>query len=182
MRQLQYSKRHVFTLVLLFLLGFSWGQNNTETLLLKDQKSDFWEKVHFGGGIGLNFSNGYSYVAVSPNALYAFNDKFGLGVGLNVNYSKRKNYSEATVFGGSIISVFKPIEMLQLSAEFEENNIAYKNTITNVKSNYWQPALFLGVGYAIGKFGAIGVRYDVLFNDEKSPYGTAMLPFVSIYF
>jgi len=175
-------KKTAFTLICLFFLGLINAQDNDDTPLPEKQKSEFWQQVRFGGGIGLNFSNGYTNITLAPNGLYQFNDQFGLGVGLNANYSKHKNDYEATVLGGSIISIFKPIEILQLSAEFEENNVNLKDDFSNITTNYWQPALFLGAGYSIGKFGAIGVRYDVLFNDKKSPYGTALLPFVRVYF
>ena len=177
----QAVKTKLTCILFLFSLSLLTAQNN-DLDTLKKEKSVFWQKVHFGGGIGLNFSNGYSYAALSPTGLYQFNDQFGLGVGLNANYSKHKNDYEATVLGGSIIGIFKPIRELQLSTEFEENNVAYKNLISDAKSNYWQPALFLGAGYSIGDFGAIGLRYDVLYNDKKSPYGTAFLPFVRVYF
>jgi len=181
MKTINLSKKTNITLICLLFLGFANAQNE-DIIIPEKEKSEFWKNVHFGGGIGLNFSNGYNYVAIAPNGLYQFNDKFGLGVGLNANYSKHKNDYEATVLGGSVISIFKPMEELQLSAEFEENNVAYKSLITNTKNNYWHPALFLGAGYSIGNFGAIGVRYDVLFDDKKSPYGTALLPFVRVYF
>lgn len=145
-------------------------------------KDTFWSHVRFGGGIGLGFSNDYTTIAISPSGVYQFNDQFALGIGLSGNYSKRKDYFEATVFGASLIGLFNPIEELQLSAEFEHNNVNYKDKIINTTDNYWYPALYLGGGYAIGNFGAIGMRYDVLYNDRKSVYSTAFSPFIRVFF
>jgi len=146
------------------------------------QKSEFWSHVHFGGGIGLGFSNGYTNISLSPTAIYQFNDKFALGVGLNGSYTKRKNSFNATVFGGSLISLYNPIDALQLSAEFEQNNvnINYQNSTINPPS-YSYPSLFVGIGYTLGNFGAAGIRYDVLY-DNRSIYGSAFVPFFRVFF
>jgi len=145
-------------------------------------KRNFWNHVRFGGGIGLGFSNGYTNISLSPTAIYQFNDKFALGVGLNGSYTKRKNFFNATVFGGSLISLYNPIDALQFSAEFEENmvNINYYNSTTNPPS-YSYPSLFLGIGYTIGNFGAVGIKYDVIY-DNRSIYGSAFVPFFRVFF
>ena len=178
------SENHKINFLILFFLFFSIAnaqEETTETPTIK-AKSLFWEKVHFGGGIGLNFSGNYSNFSITPTGLYQFNDYFGLGIGLNANYTKSKNDFEATVVGTSIIGILKPIQELQLSVEFEENNVNFKDEIFNITTNYWQPALFLGAGYSVGEFGAIGARFDLLFDEDKSPYGTALLPFIRVYF
>lgn len=174
-------KHHVFTLFSLFFFIITNAQeiNNDDPLKLKNE---FWSKVRFGGGIGLNFSNGYTNISLAPSGIYQFNEKIAVGIGLNLNYSSRKDEFDATVLGGSLISLFNPIKELQLSVEFEQNNINYKDKLFNTNSNYWSPALYLGAGYSIGNFGALGLRYDVLYNDDKSVYGTAFLPFVRVFF
>jgi len=154
----------------------------TETNKPLKVKSEFWSKVRFGGAIGLNFSNDYTNIALSPSGIYQFDKQFSGGIGLNGNYSSKKNNFDATVLGGSIIGLFKPIREIQLSAEFEQNNVSYKDKIFNSNTNYWAPAFFLGAGYSIGDFGAIGMRYDVLYNDRKSVYGTAFIPFIRVFF
>ena len=169
---------------ILFGLFFSIIVNaqETETNETIKLKSDFWSKVRFGGGIGLNFSNSFTNITISPSGVYQFNEQFAGGIGLNGNYSSKKNDFDATVLGASLIGLFNPIREIQLSAEFEQNNVNYKDKIFNSKTNYWAPALFLGAGYAIGDFGAIGMRYDVLYNDRKSVYGTALIPFIRVFF
>jgi long-subunit fatty acid transport protein len=174
-------KHHVFTLFSLFFFIITNAQeiNNDDPLKLKNE---FWSKVRFGGGIGLNFSNGYTNISLAPSGIYQFNEKIAVGIGLNLNYSSRKDEFDATVLGGSLISLFNPIKELQLSVEFEQNNINYKDKLFNTNSNYWSPALYLGAGYSIGNFGALGLRYDVLYNDDKSVYGNAFLPFIRVFF
>jgi len=169
---------------LLFTLFFSIIVNaqETETVKAPKIKSEFWTKVRFGGGLGLNFGNSYTNIGISPSAVYQFNDQLAGGIGLNGNYSSKKNDFDATVLGASVITLFNPIREMQLSVEFEQNNINYKDKISNLDTNYWTPALFLGAGYSLGDFGAIGMRYDVLYSDRKSVYGTAFIPFVRVFF
>jgi len=170
--------------LILFGLFFSIIVNaqETESNEISKTKSEFWSKVRLGGGIGLNFGNSYTNIAISPSGVYQFNEQFAGGIGLNGNYSSKKNDFDATVLGASLIGLFKPIREIQLSAEFEQNNVNYKDKIFNSNTNYWTPALFLGAGYSIGDFGAIGMRYDVLYNDRKSVYGTAFIPFIRVFF
>ena len=49
-------------------------------------------------------------------------------------------------------------------------------------NSYWLPALYVGAAYSMGRHAAIGVRYDVLYDDEKSIYDSAFTPFVRVYF
>ncbi len=84
------------------------------------QPSDFWRNVRFGGGIGLSFANGAFSGTLAPNAIYEFNDSFGLGVGLNGTYSKTDSF-KATILGGSILGftiLFTVFSCLQNSKNF----------------------------------------------------------------
>lgn len=175
---------HKYLVLSIFTLFFSVLLNAQEANLDNGPKpkSLFWNNVRFGGGIGIGFSNDYTNVGISPSGVYQFNEQFSGGIGLGGNYSSRKNYFDATVLSASLISLFNPIREIQISAEFEQNRVSLNDKISNTNTNYWYPALYLGGGYAIGDFGAIGMRYDLLFNDRKSVYSTALSPFIRVYF
>jgi len=51
----------------------------------------------------------------------------------------------------------------------------------NADDSYWYPALFLGVGYTSGRM-TFGIRYDVLYDDDKSIQPEAWMPFVRFWF
>ena len=146
------------------------------------KKSTFWKNVRFGGGLGLGFGDGFTSFGVSPSAIYVFNDRFASGVGLSAQHTTNSGDFKATILGGSLIGLFKPIEEIVLSTEFEANHVYFKDEILNSNREYWYPALFVGAGYNIRGFGAVGLRYDLLYNEEDSIYGTALLPFVRFYF
>ncbi len=164
-------------LLLSLLIGFTcFGQN-------RYTKSDFWNNVRFGGGIGLGFSNRSLNVAISPSAIYQVNEQFATGVSLNFNYAKFDE-DKFLAYGGSVLTLFNPVPFLQLSGELEQLRI--NRTISNlglpdIEDNYWSPALFLGLGYS-NQNVTFGFRYDVLYDDNKSIYANAWMPFVRVYF
>lgn len=145
-------------------------------------KSDFWNHVRFGGGLGLGFTEGGFNASISPSAIYQFNDQFASGVSLTFNYAKYRD-DKRLAYGGSILSLYNPVRFLQLSAEFEQLRInrSFDNGTISLENNYWSPALFLGLGYIEGNF-TVGVRYDVLYDNENSIYAGAWMPFVRVYF
>jgi hypothetical protein len=171
--KIKQNKKMLFILLLITSLAFS-QQKNT---------NDFWKNVRYGGGIGLSFSDGFFSATLAPSAIYEFNQQFGLGVGLNGTISNLKNTYKSTILGGSLIGLFNPINEIQLSTEFEELHVnrRYESTLNFPDDNYWSPALFIGAGYRSGNV-TFGVRYDILYDVEKSIYADPWAPFVRFYF
>lgn len=167
--------------ILLFLLIFS-SWHTTYSQEIARESNRFFERVRFGGSLGLSFSNGFTNAHLAPKAIYDFNPYTSAGVGLSGSYTDARNYNAYT-FGGSILGLFRPIQALQISAEFEELNVTRNVHLEGLdrKESYWYPALFIGAGYTTGRVTA-GFRYDVLYDPNRSIYGEALMPFVSIYF
>lgn len=173
------SNNYLFTT--LFLILFS---SNFLMLNAQESQDSFWKNVRFGGGLGLSFGNGFFSGTIAPSAIYEFNNQFAAGIGLNATYAKRKNWYKSTILGASVITLFNPIEEIQLSAEFEELNVNRdfdENFVTNSDDNYWYPALYLGVGYRTRNV-TIGIRYDVLYDEDKSIFADPWMPFFRVYF
>ncbi|RNC88460.1 MAG: alpha-ketoglutarate decarboxylase [Winogradskyella sp.] len=150
----------------------------------EDQTSNFWGNVRVGGGVGLNFGDGFFNGTLAPIAIYDFNPYFSAGVGLTGSYSSQRNVFKSTILGGSLIALTNPFPEVQVSAEFEQVNV---NTnfdsrfVTNADDNFWANALFLGVGYRTGNV-VVGIRYDVLYDEDESIYADPWLPFVRFWF
>jgi len=154
--------------------------------------TDFWQRVRYGGNLGLNFSTGYTAVQIAPQAIYQVNPYVGLGLGLNGSYVKR-NFDNrnrfndnldftSTILGGSVIGIAQPIPEIQLSTDFELLNVNRDFEDNSFRDdNYWVPALFLGAGYTNGPV-TIGARYDVLFDENRSVYRNGIQPFVRVLF
>lgn len=147
-----------------------------------NQKSTFWSKVQFGGGLGLGFGNNATNIAVAPSAIYNFNEKVALGLGLQYSYIRQRDFYTSHLYGGSIIGLVNPIPEIQLSAELEELrvNTSFENT-TISSEDYWNTALFIGAGYRTENV-TIGIRYNILHNDNNTIYTSAFLPFVRVFF
>ncbi|MFT5752322.1 MAG: hypothetical protein ACI86L_001835 [Dokdonia sp.] len=155
--------------------------------------SNFWQNVRFGGGIGLSFGNGFFSGTLAPSAIYEFNEQFSAGVGLNGTYNKLKTTSQnfgytSTIVGGSLLTLFNVIPEIQLSGEFEQLYVTRSfdlngaNTFAPVEDDkYWYPALFLGAGYRANNV-TVGIRYDLLYDENQSIYANAWMPFFRVYF
>nr|WP_294789077.1 hypothetical protein [uncultured Flavobacterium sp.] len=150
-----------------------------------DNNNNFWDKVQFGGGLGLGFGSGYTDISVMPSAIYNVNEIVAFGAGLQFGYLNSKNYYESYVYGGSLITLVNPIPEIQLSAELEQVRVdtRYEANVNRpaFSDSYWNTALYLGAGYRTGNV-TIGARYDVLYNPNKSLYGSGFMPFVRVYF
>lgn len=170
--------------ILVLCCLFFFSENAVSQINVQTQQNEFWSHVRFGGGIGLSFGDGFFSGTLAPSAIYQFDDKFAAGVGLNGTYSRLKGTYKSTVLGGSILGLYNVIPEIQLSAEFEELSISrhYDGLDSlNYTETYWYPALFIGVGFRSENF-TIGVRYDVLFDDDRSIYASAFAPFIRVYF
>jgi len=175
--QKKYAFQNKIILVILLLLIFKADAS------AQDQKSPFWSHVRIGGGIGLSFSSDFFSGTLAPSAIYDFNEKFSMGLGLNGTYNTSKNFYKSTIIGGSVLGLYNVIPQLQLSAEFEELyiNRKYDNPQVYPNESYGNPALFFGAGFRQQNI-TFGMRYDVLYSDSRSIYASAFVPFVRIYF
>lgn len=166
------------TLFICIIIVFSFQEN-----FAQEQKNDFWKNVRYGGGLGLNFGDGFFSATIAPSAIYEFNQSFAAGIGLNATFNNRKNLYKSTILGGSILGLYNIIRELQISAEFEQLNVNRRfNVNTNFEDdNYWIPALYTGIGYRSGNV-TFGIRYDLLYDDERSIYADPWAPFVRFFF
>ncbi|MDG1731141.1 MAG: alpha-ketoglutarate decarboxylase [Algibacter sp.] len=166
------------TVFLLILTVFSFQNATTQ-----ETKSDFWNHVRYGGGFGLNFANDFFSATIAPSAIYEFDKNFALGLGLNATFNNQKSVYKSTILGGSLVGLYNVVREIQLSTEFEQLNVNRRYNInTNfADENYWIPALYLGAGYRSGNV-TFGIRYDVLYDDNRSIYADPWAPFVRLFF
>ncbi len=147
-------------------------------------KSDFWSRVHFGGGVGASFGSGYTDVMLAPGAIYDFNRYFSGGIGLQGSYVHVRDSYDAWLYGGSLLGFFMPIPELQLSAELEQLRVNSEYSLVDspdIQDNFWNTSLFLGAGYRSNNV-TVGIKYNVLHDDDRRVYPDAWMPFVRVYF
>jgi hypothetical protein len=165
----------IFTFLAVLGVHRAFSQNTAD-------RSTFWSRVRYGGGIGLGFGNNSFNAQLAPSAIYQANSYFATGLGLNFNYAKFGD-AKFTAYGGSVLTLFNPIPQIQLSAEFEELRVHRDmgTGLPGAREDYWLPALFAGLGYG-NRNVTIGVRYDLLYDEEKSIYANPWMPFLRFYF
>ena len=170
---------HKTTYLLLFLafINFNVSSQNEEN------NNNYKDNFRFGGGFNIGLGNSYSTFSISPSVIYDFSKEFGAGLGLTYVYVKNKSTIQTTtnLFGGSILTFYKPIHYLQLSTEFEQLKINQKYSFYDDISQ-WQSALYFGVEYVSGNV-AVGLRYDVLYDKVKNiTQSSALTPVFRFYF
>lgn len=178
------KKNHCFPilrslLILIFLffsiIGLAQGPSTGSK-----PPSDFWKHVQFGGGLGLNFSSGYTDVYFAPSAIYNFNPIVALGAGINLSYASSKNYYSTFIYGVNTFVLVNPIPEIQISLGLNQNRVNYTESgISGYSDNYWDTSLIIGAGYRTGNV-TIGIGYNLLQNDLYD--GDPFVPFVRAYF
>ncbi len=169
---------------ILFFLTLQLYFVSNLTAQVQPKQNNFWKKVRFGGNLGLDFSNNATSIILGPSAVYQVNDKFSAGLGVNFGYANFRRFdTKQTNYGIRAIALYNPTRQLQLISELEQN---FVNTTTEIqgqdfKNSFNFPALYLGAGYRLGNVSA-GVRYDVLYNEDKRLYASPWSPFVQVYF
>ncbi len=171
--------RKLLVVLVSLLVSTSFAQQLSD---VENKEDTFWKNVRFGGGIQLSIGNSYTTIGVSPSAIYEVSDQFATGIGVSYLYTKQKlNDIKYNVYGGSVLALYNPIKEIQFSTEFEELYVTRKGDDT-YQEEYWLPAWYLGAAYAMGRHAAVGIRYDVLYDEEKSIYDSAFTPFIRVYF
>lgn len=171
-----FTKRLTFAVLLLLNLPVLAQQTP-----VTDAKSNFWDNVQFGGGLGLAAGSGFTNISISPSAIYNFNEYVSAGVGLQYSYLKQRDFYSSSMYGGSVIGLFNPIEEVQLSVELEQLRVNLKAENSAFTDDFWNTGLFLGAGYRLDNV-TVGARYNVLFVEDKGVYGDAFMPFIRVYF
>jgi hypothetical protein len=177
-------KTFFFTLVF-FNTAVMFSQQDS----IPKNKKAFWDKVQFGGGLGLAVGNGFTNISLSPAAYYNFNRTFAVGVGLTGSYiAQEQNPSnfnsigyKSTIFGGSLIGLMHPIEEIQLSAELEQLKVNRNFDEFLNDDSFWNTALFFGAGYRADNL-TIGIRFNVLHKDDNHVYSQSWAPFIRLMF
>ena len=170
----------LFTALAVLAISSSKAQEFTAT---PDEPS-FFQKLRYGGGLGINFGDGYFLGSVSPIAVYPVNQYFSAGLGANVSYQSQRDAFSSWTYGPSLILLGNPVREIQLSAELEQYfiNQNFDDRIGGGSNNFDTTALWLGAGYRTGNI-ILGARYNVLFNeDDDRIFNSGFAPFVRFWF
>jgi hypothetical protein len=139
-------------------------------------------RLVFGGVMGASFGD-FTFVQVSPQVGYAFNQYLTAGGGVNFIYSSDKFGGTTSQYGYAGLNVFGrifPVKFLVLTVQPELNynwgKVKYDipGVPDQTLDGKFIPSLLLGGGVVIPTGGRgnmlLTLQYDVLQNN-RSPYG-----------
>ena len=163
------------------LVGASAFSQNTEipedSIQLKEKR------LNFGLGFNLSFVGGTN-IGLSPNLTYAVSDKISFGAGLQGNYISIRDVQNTLTFGGNAAFQYNPSRTISTLIEFAQLNVTRRTLFTEeeTRDNFWESALFLGIGINVTNKIAIGAKYNVLYDSDESVYTSPVVPFVNVSF
>ena len=183
-------KKLLFILIII-PIGFTfasnpWDKIETETYdsVKTEQTRPTQSKWYYGGNIGFNFWNNYTYLGIFPLVGYKVSPKFSVGGKLGYAYYNQNNTDFSSHnYGGSIFTRYRVIPQFYLHGEFAYWSYE-RQTFVNLQpetERTWVPFLLLGGGFAQMVSPNVWVFVEILFdviNDTNSPY-TDWDPFVS---
>ena len=156
-------------------------QSQEKTVTTQKPKPVYPRHWSFGGWFSMSFWNGGTDIMVAPKAYYHVSPKFLTGFGITYIYSDSNDelfdYHSNSI-GGSLMMAVRPIPAFQLSMEYEGLNTT---RIGFAEDTFWNNALFLGASFVQGPV-SFGVRYDILYDEFTSAFGSAWTPFIGFYF
>lgn len=179
----------LLTTVCLFSFSVLAQDENAEETPKKFDRS----RLFVGGNFGLSFGN-FTFINISPQLGYRFNDFFAAGIGINGQFSQQKYRSGGTtlykdrygVAGMNLFGRFYPIQQGFIQLQPEMNYIwgsRIDYTPQEVKSSLngkILPSLLAGAGAYLpaGRAGGfiIMAQYDLLnksdfYPNPSTPYG-----------
>lgn len=144
--------------------------------------SNPFEKITFGGNIGVGISSDYWNIGITPQVGYRVTENFQVGVGIGYQYRGNKDddiyyssdrykykYSESSV-SFNVFARYFPIKFITLSVRPEIMRTWYSETIgeNKYKDNKFAPAVIVGAGiYAYPTI--FEINYELV-QDKYSPY------------
>jgi hypothetical protein len=159
-------------------------QNDTQTSKPSPKarnQASFWDRTRFGGNLGLGFSNGFSYINVSPRMYYLATEKLWLGAGLTFIWTKYNYYQppfdEQFVYGLNLSAQYMLFGPIFIQAEYEplsfERYVIDNNDQVIGEERTWVHGILLGGGISQrmgrGMFFA-SVLYNVTWSNEINSY------------
>ncbi|KYP16216.1 MAG: hypothetical protein A1D16_14270 [Flavihumibacter sp. CACIAM 22H1] len=177
---------------LFVFMGTGWAQDDAT----KEEAPKGFDRsrLFVGGNFGLTFGN-FTFINVSPQLGYRFNDMFAAGIGINGQFSQLKYKSGGTtlykerygVAGMNVFGRFYPIQQGFIQLQPEMNYIwgsradyTPQETKSSINGKIL-PSLLAGVGAYLpaGRAGGLVImaQYDLLhkssnYPNPATPYGS----------
>lgn len=174
--------RYLLFFALVFAFRYSYGgkyglgisSSYLSIVQTQEPQKDFWERVRFGGNVGLQFGNPTN-VILSPSIGYiprieSLEDRLMVGVGVTYMYNRWK-YSygsyESNIYGGR--EFLRCMVLDNIFAYTEHEFLNAPNYYDNNGEREWVNSLFLGGGFLQRFSDRGGISITVLYNLAWTP-------------
>ena len=144
------------------------------------------DKVYFGGGIGLAFTQYETLVDLSPAIGYKITDKFSVGTGVVYNYYKNALYKPPfilNIYGGTVFARYLITDFLFAHAEYQPLNGPWK--LLNGSSDsrrFFINNIWAGGGLRQAAGDNSSFMISVLWNLNESIYSYPLSPQIRMGF
>ena len=139
----------------------------------------------FGGYAGLGTGSGGTSIYVTPKVGYKVSENFELGAAGNFTWNNNSYYN-STMIGVGPYANYYFARTAYISGMFQEYFINYRNRYNNLNTKNNESVLYLGGGYMqrLGDraYMQIGAMYNVLYDKNKSVFGSGFVPQVGVVF
>ncbi|MGB3617713.1 MAG: hypothetical protein WBA12_06310 [Catalinimonas sp.] len=142
----------------------------------ENDRAPWRDRVFFGGNFWMQFGN-FTFVELSPQALYRVNDKLAAGGGLTYIYRRtafRGFVTEGSVYGARTLARYTIYRNVFAMAEMELLNIGYFNRDTQREERTWTVNPFIGGGviFPLGNRGqfTVAAMYNLNHDPTRSFY------------
>lgn len=174
------SKKLLHTFfALFFTASLAWAQEPAEEVPVEEvpeKEEKHWrDKVFFGGGGGLQFSNVGTYVALQPSVGYRLTPRWSAGIMGNYQFFRYRTFDRSVHnYGGSLFTRYMVYAPIFATAEYEQMNMNILR-LNQETSRQWVERMLVGAGYFQpgGRRGGffIAILYDFSFrNSPDYPY------------
>ncbi len=146
-----------------------------------DEKSNFTDRIYFGGGMGLSGGTNGTSISLAPIVGYMVSSRLSVGVGARYEYYKNNfyNYTDNR-YGGNVFARMNLVRQIFAYGEYSFLNYSVNGDTNNRRTAYRLP-LGLGFSQSIGPRSSFNViaAYDMLY-ELNGPYGSPWV--ISFYF
>lgn len=176
------KKKFVTIFVLFFFVKLgAQPKMNFDTCCPKEETGHS-TRMRFYGGFGLGFTASGFYVDLQPGLIYRIAQGLYAGSNLQLTYQSVRSYgirSHYFVYGADALMAYLPWQYFEFSLDYQY--LFVRKSVGNTSTRWEVPAFYLGAGYRAQNV-VIGLRYDLLYDPNKSIYPSAFTPYVRVYF
>lgn len=173
-----------------FGLSFVLAWSACGQLVEDANELSFSERVRFGGNMGASFG-AFTQIIVEPTVGYIVTDRYFAGVSVLYQYIQIDDFFglnedfQSHYYGFRQLNNFWITPNIFAAGEIELLNYEFIEPFSNELTRGWVESVFVGGGFRSSLGGRGFMTLSLLYNlsyDSQSPYNSAFIPRIGIFF